>query len=285
MTIGPARELARFAPDAFQTVTLLATEHVRVLLVALEPGQEIPLHAPEVDLVLTVADGVGELLTGDQLHPLRAGDVAFVPVGETRGIRARSARLVLVTVVSPPPSETDHALVARNWPEGADARPDPAALIRDEHAELRVHLDHMLALADQVDAADENDLRERLGKVARFLSDGLLSHAAHEEETVYAAAERLLGALGGATATMVLEHGLIAARVDELKRLAAGTYDASTRVELRRSLVALEAVLRNHFEKEERVYVPLLAHLTDDQAVTLAAALEAGSHREHGHEH
>lgn len=287
MIVGPASELARFAPESFETVTLLATEHVRVLLAALEPGQEIPLHAPEVDLVVTVADGVGELLAGDRVHPLRAGDVAVVPAGETRGIRARSARLVLVNVVSPPPSEADHARVPAGaaWPLARCAAAAPDGLIRREHAELSGHLDHLRSLADAVDETDEGDLRGRLARVVRFLRDGLLPHAAHEEETVYPVAEQLMRALGGATATMVLEHGLIATRVDELERLAAGRYDASTRAELRRSLVALEAVLRGHFEKEERVYVPMLAHLTGDEAETLAAALEAAGHREHDHEH
>lgn len=284
--VARAGELARFAPDSFQTVTLLANEHLRVLLAALEPGQEIPLHAPGVDLVVTVADGVGELLAGGRVYPLHAGDVAVVPAGETRGVRARTARLVLVNVVTPPPSAADHARVPAGaaWPP-ADAGADPAGLIRREHAELRVHLDHLRSLAEAVDETEESDLRERLTRVVHFLREGVLAHAGHEEETVYPAAERLLRALGGATATMVLEHGSIAVRVDELERLAAGRYDASTRAGLRRSLVALEAVLRGHFDKEERVYLPLLAHLAAGEAESLAAALEAAGHGEQGHEH
>ena len=118
MIVGRAGELARFSPDSFQAVPLLANEHLRVLLVALEPGQEIPVHAPEVDLVVTVADGAGELLVGDRVHPLRAGDVAVVPAGETRGVRARTARLVLVNTVTPLPSAADHARVpaGAGWP-------------------------------------------------------------------------------------------------------------------------------------------------------------------------
>ena len=60
LIIGPASELAQFDSDSFGTVTLLATEHVRVLLAAFEPGQEIPLHAPEIDLVVAVVEGVGD---------------------------------------------------------------------------------------------------------------------------------------------------------------------------------------------------------------------------------
>ena len=286
MIVGRASELAQFAPDSFRTVTLLGNEHVRVLLAALEPGQEIPLHAPHVDLVVTVADGVGELLIGERVYPLRAGDVAVVPVGETRGIRARSARLVLVNVVTPPPTEADHAHAAAGaaWPQAPEAAPDPAELIRTEHTELRAHLDHLRALADAVETTDEHVLRDRLGQVVRFLRDGILPHAATEEETVYPAVDRLLRALGGATATMVLEHELIGARVEELDRLAAtGGYAAATRAELHRSLIALEAVLRGHFEKEERVYVPLLAYLIPAESAALAAQLEAAAPEAHEH--
>lgn len=284
--VGRGSELARFGRDRFSTVPLLANEHLQVLLAAFEPGQEIPLHAPEIDLVLAVVDGVGELLAGDQAYPLRTGDVATVPAGTTRGIRARSARLVLLNVVTPPPGAADHALVAAGggWPQEPEARSDPAALIRVEHAELGAHLDHLRALADEVETADEEALRARLARVAAFLRDGILPHAAVEETTVYPAVDRLLRALGGATATMTLEHEQIGVRVHELERLArAEGYDETTRAELRRSLVALEAVLRGHFEKEERLYVPLLAHLGPDEAEELASQLQSADHG--GHEH
>jgi quercetin dioxygenase-like cupin family protein len=121
-TLGAAAELARFDRERFGDVPLLANEHVRVFLAAFEPGQEIPLHAPEVDLVVTVADGAGELYADGRVLPLRAGDVAVVPAGETRGIRARSSRLVVVNVVTPPPSEADHARLAGDgaWPRSND---------------------------------------------------------------------------------------------------------------------------------------------------------------------
>lgn len=116
--VGPAVARARFERERFCAVPVLANEHVRVLLAAFEPGQEIPLHAPEVDLVVSVVEGSGELYAGGRVHPLEAGDLAVVPAGETRGIRARSSRLVLLNVVSPPPSEADHARVDAGaaWP-------------------------------------------------------------------------------------------------------------------------------------------------------------------------
>jgi quercetin dioxygenase-like cupin family protein/hemerythrin-like domain-containing protein len=261
-TVGQTRAFAQSGSDRFATRTLLENPHVRVLLVALESGEEFPLHAPGADLLVVVADGVGEILAADRL--LQAGEVAVVPAGQTRGIRARSARLVLVTVVTPPPDETDPAPAASaQWPQVREPACDPAALIRAEHAELRSHLDDLRALADELDVRDEQELRERLERVVAFLRDGILAHAGVEETTLYPAAAKLLRFLGHATRTMVLEHELIAARVAELEGLtAAERYDAPTRAELRRSLISLEAVLRGDFDKEEQVYVPLLEHLT-----------------------
>jgi quercetin dioxygenase-like cupin family protein/hemerythrin-like domain-containing protein len=284
-TVGQAIELALFGRERFGTVALLENPHVRVLLVALEPGQEIPLHAPAVDLVVVVADGVGELLVRDRVASLRPGAVAVVPAGEPRGIRTRLARLVLVTLVTPPPGETDHEPAAgAQWPQEREPEPGPAALIRAEHAELRPHLDHLRALADELDAGDEPQLRERLERVVAFLRDGILAHAGVEETTVYPAAGKLLRALGGATGTMVLEHELIGAAVAELEELAAADrYDAATRSELRRSLIGLEAVLRGHFDEEEQVFVPLLEHLTSGESEALAAQLEHAAAK--GHEH
>lgn len=284
MIVAPASQLARFTPERFGIVTLLENEHLRVLVVALEAGQEVPVHAPESDLVLTVAEGVGELLAGSDLHPLHAGDVAVIPAGERRGIRAHAVRLVLVNVVTPPPTPADHARGAVPWPQRVEDGADPAALVRAEHAEIRPHLEHLRTLSEDVATADEAALRQRLEHVLTFLRTGVLAHAQVEEGTVYPAAERLLRAIGGATDTMTLEHEQIRAHVDELERIAAEEPDSEAlRSRIARSLAALEALLRAHFDKEEEVYLPLLAHLAPAEASALANALEAAAPGGHHH--
>lgn len=116
-----ATTLARFDRERLAPVTLFQNEHVRVLVAGLEPGQEIPLHAPAVDLVVVVAEGDGELYAGGRVRPLHPGDVAVVPAGQMRGIRARSSRLVVVNTVTPPPGERDHAPAGPGavWPPPA----------------------------------------------------------------------------------------------------------------------------------------------------------------------
>ncbi len=98
-------------------MALAGDARVRVLLVCFEPGQFIPVHRPGVDLVLLVLEGEGRLVAGDREDGLTAGAVAFIAAGETRGIRA-DTRLVALQVVSPPPTDTDHAEVVRRLQEG-----------------------------------------------------------------------------------------------------------------------------------------------------------------------
>ena len=119
-TVGHASTLARFSDERFSAVPILRDEHVQVMIVAFEPGQEIPLHAPHVNLVVTVASGWGELYADGRVQTLHEGDVAVVPAGETRGIRARSERLVVVNTVTPLPGASDHAPVDASWPAPED---------------------------------------------------------------------------------------------------------------------------------------------------------------------
>lgn len=121
LTVARADALAQFKKERFSAVPILRTEHVQVMIVAFEPGQEIPLHAPQVNLVVTVASGSGELYADGRVQALHEGDVALVPAGETRGIRARAERLVLVNTVTPLPGADDHGPVAASWPEPDDA--------------------------------------------------------------------------------------------------------------------------------------------------------------------
>ncbi len=104
------QSVVAFRPDRFTPVPVAENERARVLLVCLEPGQFIPVHRPGVDLTLVVLEGEGRLVTGDREGAARPGVIAFVPAGEARGLKA-TTRLVALTVVTPPPTDADHAEV------------------------------------------------------------------------------------------------------------------------------------------------------------------------------
>ncbi len=278
--VGRSAELAEFSAEGFGRRTLAETDHFRVVVAALEDGQEIPLHAPPLDLVMTIVEGIGQVMAGDSIHPVRAGDVVVIPAGETRGLRAVGGRLVAVNVVSPPPGPGDHSHAAAPWPADEDA-PDVAALILAEHSGLFPHLTDLGSLAADSAKLDDHSLHARLQEVLGFLRDGLLPHAAEEERSVYPAAEQMLRAVGGATRTMSTDHRFIGQMVEELEGIEKGSLSETERERVRRLLYGLQALLEVHFTKENEVYVPLLNRLSAAERRALHARLSGG---EHGHQ-
>jgi len=106
-----------FQPQRFNPVVLAESEHSKVIMVCFEPGQFIPVHSPGVDLTLVVLEGEGRIVAGEQEERVAPGAVAFIPAGEARGIQAET-RLVLMHVVSPPPTEADHDQVMAGLQRG-----------------------------------------------------------------------------------------------------------------------------------------------------------------------
>jgi quercetin dioxygenase-like cupin family protein len=117
------QQAVEFRPDKFNPIALAQNERVKVILACFEPGQFIPVHKPGVDLTLVVMEGSGKLVAGNQEEEIGPGSVAFIPAGEARGIQAAS-RLVLMHIVSPPPTDADHAQVAAGLQRGS-WRPAP----------------------------------------------------------------------------------------------------------------------------------------------------------------
>ncbi len=112
------QQAVAFRPDKFNAIALAQNERVKVILACFEPGQFIPVHKPGVDLTLVVMEGAGKLVAGDQEQEIGPGSIAFIPAGEARGIQAKS-RLVLMHIVSPPPTDADHVQVAAGLQQGA----------------------------------------------------------------------------------------------------------------------------------------------------------------------
>ncbi|HZU18480.1 MAG TPA: hemerythrin domain-containing protein, partial [Candidatus Dormibacteraeota bacterium] len=198
--VGAAEALATFATQGFGRRVLFEGERMRAVLVALEPDQEIPIHAPDLDLVVSVLAGTGRLAVGDEVRWVRAGDVAVIPAGAARGLRAEGGRLLALNVVSPPPGESDHApRPGATWPPPEPA-PEVGPLIREEHRHLHTEVEGLGQLAELIPGLDPGVGQARLQEAVRFLREGLLPHAREEERSVYPAVERALAAVGGATA-------------------------------------------------------------------------------------
>ncbi len=59
----------------------------RLRIIELEPGGHTPLHAHWFEHENFVLSGEGEVQIGDQVYPIRAGDVVFVPPHVTHQYR------------------------------------------------------------------------------------------------------------------------------------------------------------------------------------------------------
>jgi quercetin dioxygenase-like cupin family protein len=114
---GRYHDVMKFRPERFNPVALSGNDRVKVILACFEPGQFIPVHRPGVDLTLVILEGEGVLVAGDREERVGLGAMAFIPSGETRGIKAET-RMVALHVVSPPPTDADHVEVMSKLQRG-----------------------------------------------------------------------------------------------------------------------------------------------------------------------
>lgn len=273
---GRAADLAQFSPQGFGRRILFETERMKVVLVAFEPGQGIPLHAPDVDLVFAVLEGGGEVMAGDRACTVRAGDLVIVPAGATRGIRARGGRMIALHVVSPPPTAADHARMSEgaSWPAEADVDGSLAEHLRTEHEPILQEVAALGALAEEAALLSDEGLREMLRPAVRFLQHELLPHAAAEDRAIYPAVDRLLRSVGGATKTMEMEHRSIESLTARLAEAAEAPWTPSARARVNADLVRLAVLVSEHIAKEDEVYVPLLELLGADETRAIRRALQ-----------
>lgn len=105
-----ARDEVRFDPDRFTPTPVAGSDRMTAMLVSLLPGQQIPEHAPGIDVVLTILQGHAQVTHGEEETDVSSGDVVFVPADVVRAVYAYTP-LVALHVVSPPPSQGEHRMV------------------------------------------------------------------------------------------------------------------------------------------------------------------------------
>ena len=150
--------------------------------------------------------------------------------------------------------------------------------LRDEHKELLPHIERLRTMADAIGTAPLESVRRGVDEVYTFLTDQLTPHAQAEEHVLYPTVGRLMGA-AEATATMSQEHTAIHRYTQELgalrSHLSNASLSATEEQALRRVLYGLYALVKEHFAKEEEIYLPFLdTHLTAQEALQMFEALE-----------
>lgn len=151
--------------------------------------------------------------------------------------------------------------------------------LRDEHKELLPHIERLRTVADSIGMVPIESVRRGVDEAYTFLTDQLTPHAQAEERVLYPTVGRLMGA-AEATATMSQEHTAIHRSTQELGTLRlhlsdASSLSASEEQALRRVLYGLYALVKEHFAKEEEIYLPFLdTRLTAQEALQMFEALE-----------
>ena len=112
-----ANSLKSYDNKKFNPKTIYQSDQIRVILAYFKKGQFIPVHTPDIDLVLCMLEGEAELVAGEGRIIAGLSDIIIIPKGIKRGIRALTD-LMILHIVQPPPSDEDHKEVHQKLAAG-----------------------------------------------------------------------------------------------------------------------------------------------------------------------
>jgi iron-sulfur cluster repair protein YtfE (RIC family) len=146
------------------------------------------------------------------------------------------------------------------------------------HRELRPDIERLRQWADEIGVVHIDTVRHRLGAANELLMTRLLPHALAEDEILYPAVRKFVGAQ--AIEMLQRDHGEMLKLTAELNALrhAASADEVGPRfaVEARRILYGLFMLADLHFAKEDEIVLPVL-----DARCTLVETAELTSAMEH----
>ncbi len=89
-------------PDRYVSQLLHASPHMRVVLFALQTGQEVKAHTSPSEVLMHVVKGRGTILSGDAQYPVAQGAVVICRSLEPHGFRAEE-EMIILAVIAPAP--------------------------------------------------------------------------------------------------------------------------------------------------------------------------------------
>ena len=94
-------EETKFAPNGIVSRTLLRTANSRVVLFGFAEGQELTEHTSTQNAVVQILSGECEFSLAGQSHPLRAGDLLYMPPNLPHAAKATTQFSMLLTLTKP----------------------------------------------------------------------------------------------------------------------------------------------------------------------------------------
>jgi iron-sulfur cluster repair protein YtfE (RIC family) len=155
----------------------------------------------------------------------------------------------------------------------------PTEPFRQEHAELHVHIEHLVQAARELPRLERAERNELVARIVDFLRGTLVPHAKAEEEVLYPEWAKLVG-FEGAAVPMVHDHEAIVARIERLEQADVGDVDT-----LQELLYGLYALIGVHFRKEEDIQLPAFDVAPPELTQAVLERMEALTGHAHGHAH
>ena len=110
------KEKVSFDPSRFAPKPLFECPEMKVIQAAFRAGQFIPVHKPDVHVVLYIVSGEGEIVAGGKSRHVREGDLVVVPRTGARGVRGKTG-MGIAHLVSPPPRTTERTARSPHPPD------------------------------------------------------------------------------------------------------------------------------------------------------------------------
>ena len=146
-------------------------------------------------------------------------------------------------------------------------------LFLEGHTTLREHVEHLLVAAHELPALERNERLDMVERIAAFLAEMLLPHAAAEQRVLYPEAAALLGEQD-ASDTCADDRDQVR---DLLGRLAVIHPDDVGG--LQEMLFALYVLLSAHLWREEEIYLKLAGDSDQASACAILDRMTEAEHR------
>jgi quercetin dioxygenase-like cupin family protein len=97
-------DAGEFSDKGFKRLLVHDSAYFKIINFNFKAGQELPLHAHDIEgqLSLAIIEGEGEFLgKNGASFPAKPGDVVIADISEPHGLRARTDLRLLVTIAPP----------------------------------------------------------------------------------------------------------------------------------------------------------------------------------------